>query len=249
MRIIPFTYLKKHEPVLTVQLLTLTGGPRVYTVPNLYFDSDNIIVECWGGGGKGGRANVAEFVSFGKARGGGGGGGAYSKSTFTLYGGQSIDYQIGDYIYDDTDTWFNSPSIILAKGGSNGIDTSFSNGGIGAGGAGGSSLASIGTLKYSGGNGVSGGNTTNYSGGGGGAAGSGGNGFSASQQNGGSGGTGGNPSGGVGKGGDGRIGTTNSGFAGTGYGAGGGGGLTSANTSSSPGGAGISGVIRLTYYI
>jgi hypothetical protein len=207
-------------------------------------------IECWGGGGRGGSATVGTFVLLGRSRGGGAGGGAYARSFLTITGGATYSLKIGSQPLGDTDTWFINNTTLLAKGGLNG-QSSFDNpSGVGNGGGAGSALQSIGQVLYSGGNGANAGTGgNNFSGGGGGSAGSAGDGNPGIQINGGQGGIGDKPGGGVGNGGNGRINTTAAGFAGSNFGSGGGGGLCSANTSSPSGGAGVTGVIRLTYYL
>jgi len=232
------------------QVTVVLGNPNVssWTAPSSITE---VTVECWGGGGKGGVAGPAEFVSYGRSRAGGGGGGAYAKSTIPVIGGTSYPIQIGFWNKSyGTDTWFINDTTVMAKGGANGQATSLSNLGIGLGGAGGSSTLSVGTVKYRGGNGASGGSSSsNYSGGAGGSAGTAGDGSSGSTYFGGYGGTGDKPGGGVGKGGDGRINTTGGGQNGSLYGSGGGGGLCSANTGPGSGGDGVAGVIALSYYL
>jgi hypothetical protein len=207
-------------------------------------DVTTLYAECWGAGGGGGRANVGDFVSLGKARGGGGGAGAYAASQLSITGGTSYSIKVGRSTVN-RDTWFISDTTLFAQGGDVGQATSISNGGIGAGGSGGSASLSIGTVKRSGGSGASASisNSPGYSGAGGGSGGSTGNGQSGV-----------NPNGGYsnepfyGKGGDSVLGQNNGQNA-VGIGNGGSGGNVALNTSSSPGGAGTNGRIKLTYYL
>lgn len=107
----------------------LTSG-SIWTVPADWNNTNNTI-DTIGGGGSGG-------ASGGDGGGTGGGGGAFArKSSIILTNGSVISYSVGNGSV--TDTWFYSPSTLLAKG---------ANGSLG-----GSASASVGDLKYSGGNG------------------------------------------------------------------------------------------------
>ena len=131
-----------------------------------------VTASCWGGGGNGGSPDISgdglDWVS-----GGSGGGGAFAKKIVSVTPGTTYTVTVGGA---SQDSWFISNTTVLAKAGGNGEDGScnatFCN--SAADGSGGSAAASIGDVKYSGGNGG-----TN-SGGGGGAAGSFGAGSSAS---------------------------------------------------------------------
>ena len=103
-----------------------------------------VTVECWGGGGRGGSRSS-------NGRGGGGGGGGYARSlvtvspgnyTVTIGAGSSSNTQPGG------DSWFGTASTIMAKGGA----TVGNNNSTGA--SGGTAAASIGTVKFSGGDGA-----------------------------------------------------------------------------------------------
>ncbi len=209
----------------TIVDLTVNG---TWTVP---CGVTSITVETWGAGGGGGpRSNVAT---------GGGGGGAYAQKVFTVNTGDSFAYKIGaggtgtTANNDGGDTWFASATTLMAKGGK-GAPYNKDEGG-----AGGLASASIGDIKYSGGDG---GKAKRISfiwngGGGGGAAKSDGNGGNGSTPGGGSSVAPG------GAGGAGKALAGGRGEAGKTYG-GGGGGTTSG---SDHGGAGAQGFIRITY--
>ncbi len=116
----------------------------------------SIEVEAWGGGGAGGSA----FGATGEA-GAGGGGGAYSKKTITVTFGTSYTVVVGagganagggNNGNPGGDSYFDTPSVLLAKGGAGGGKNS----GSGAtGGAGGAAASGVGDTKYSGGAGAS----------------------------------------------------------------------------------------------
>jgi len=234
-----------------VQLLSTNG---TFTVPA---GVTSLKIECWGGGGAG-----AWTSSSGRA-GGGGGGGAYAKSNLIVTPGQAFSYVIGvggnggnasSVVKNGGDTYFGSPSTVMAKGGL-GVANNTSPGS-----AGGQASASVGNVVTR--NGGNGGNGTgaggcDASGGGGGGAGSdfaGGNGVNGVLGtdilclNGGIGGAGG--TGGSQLGGNGGIGASSGGNGGSGnaYSAGGGGAKTSNFLGSNQtGGFGSGGVIRVTY--
>ncbi|MBP7167831.1 MAG: HYR domain-containing protein, partial [Bacteroidia bacterium] len=188
-------------------------------------------VECWGGGGKGGA------TSFSSNETGGGGGGAYARlNAFGLAPGTTYTVTVGSGSTSTAaggDSWFNTNSTVLAKGGS----TVANNGTGGA--NGGSATSSIGDVKFAGGNGANGSNN-NYGGGGGSSAGTGAAGANGATSNGGNAPTGG------GDGGDGRTGSNGNGFAGSIPG-GGGGGVRSGTFGSQTGGAGANGRVILTW--
>jgi hypothetical protein len=169
---------------MSTKVLFLTSANTgAWTVPSDF--GSLISIEGIGAGGSaplvsaGGSANIV----------GGGGGGAYAKSTSVsgLYAGGTTYVSVGNGANSSNttgaDTWFNvssnsAPTLstqgILAAGGNPGIKG-------GTAGAGGSSVNSIGDLKYSGGTGGNGfygvylsAYAETYSGGGGGAAGPGG---------------------------------------------------------------------------
>ncbi|MBN1112888.1 MAG: hypothetical protein JXA53_08240 [Bacteroidales bacterium] len=122
------------------------SGTFYYTVPA---GVTKLKVECWGAGGAGGSNTVWDYPS------GGGGGGAYSSSIISVIPGNVYTVTVGKGgVFtlsdgdDGTDTWFVTPTTIMAKGGLGGVGGSATNGGEG-----GSSSSSIGTIKFSGGNG------------------------------------------------------------------------------------------------
>lgn len=140
-----------------VVLFLTTPGAGSWTVP-ADFTSTNTI-ECIGGGGGGGNSNLTYP---------GGGGGAYAKiSNLSLTPGATITVSVGagggGGGSTGGDTWFNGASLAAASVGAKGGTGGYS------GGTGGAAAASVGTTKYSGGNGATSG--PNYCGGGGGAAG------------------------------------------------------------------------------
>ena len=196
----------------------------------------SITVECWGAGGGGGSAAVNNS---GNAA--GGGGGAYSSSVLTVVSGSSYPYVVGtggSAGNNGGNSTFNTNFVVAAGGAGVAADAN-------AGGAGGTVVASTGTVRYRGGNG---GNATDavspngISGGGGGGAGSSGNGGDAS---GATAGTGSSTNGG--NGGAGRTGATeNDGLLGSNYGGGGSGAHCTDNTNHT-GGSGAPGLIIITY--
>ena len=191
----------------------------------------SIKVECWGGGGAG-----ATMISSGS--GGGGGGGAYSSSTIAVTPGNTYTYTVGAGSGSSTaggDSWFQSATTVMAKGG-NSVAGNSSTGGTG-----GAASAGFGTLKYNGGSGRNGNTSgTDYGGGGGSSAGNLSDGTNATSQNGAS-----APSGG-GDGGAGKYSTQGNGSNGTSPGGAGGGALrTSSGTRT--GGTGADGQIKITF--
>lgn len=128
-----------------------TSGTGTWLVPDDW-DSANNSVEVIGGGAGGSRSQNS---------GGGGGGGAYAKVTnLTLTPGSTVTYQIGAGGVGNQsggDTWFNRTSgsattcnastmSVCAKGGSVNAESN-------VGGSGGQASASVGQVKFSGGNG------------------------------------------------------------------------------------------------
>ncbi|HEX2921312.1 MAG TPA: DUF2341 domain-containing protein [Bacteroidales bacterium] len=120
-----------------------------FTVPQ---GVTTIIVECWGAGGAGG-GNPSNADG-----GGGGGGGAYARSALIVIPGTSYDIAVGAGGIGSNgngtsggDTWFGTPALVLAKGGSFGSQVSSNL--PGAGGSGGLSSESFGDVVFSGGNG------------------------------------------------------------------------------------------------
>jgi hypothetical protein len=160
---------------------TFTGGGS-FIVPS---GVTSIKVETWGGGAGGGAT---------AGRDGGGGGGAYASSTLTVVPGASYNITIGTGGSEGvggTNTIFGSNVVVAAGGSSN---TANDNGG-----AGGTVAASIGDVRFAGGNGGNaapggGGGGTDRAGGGGGASGrptaTGSNGSVGTNSTGGTGGTG-----------------------------------------------------------
>lgn len=145
-----------------VRIFLTTPGAGTWTVPA---DCQKATIECIGGGASGGSLWWGGPESYG------GGGGAYSKlNEIELTPGDSISYSVGlggvhpsgssAHWVSGTDTWFKSTSDVLAKGANHNT--------------GGQASASVGDVKYNGGNGgpVAGA----YGGSGGGAGGLNGNG-------------------------------------------------------------------------
>lgn len=202
-----------------------TGSTQSFTVPNCV---EQITVEAWGGGGRGSTRSTS-------GGGAGGGGGAYARSTFTsLTPGVSINYYVGAGSSSTSagqDSWFNSNSILLAKGGNSAANNSNTRVGVQAG--------SIGQQTYSGGLSAAG-SSGNYGGGGASSAGTNSNGnYTSNQttQNGAS----------VTGGGSGGNGGANNANGFPGQIPGGGGGGTSRSSGTITGGTGGSGMIRITY--
>lgn len=198
-------------------------------------------VECWGAGGTGGSANVASGA------GGGAAGGCYvitkkypvvagTVYTVTVGTGQAATTPTSDNTAPSGgDTWFDSTSGVVAKGGAGGQNRSTA--GNGAAGTG-STTGCIGDSAFAGGNGAAGVSTT-VGGGGGGGAGSTGAGGNAATSTGGTGTTvgGGNGSNGV---------NAASATAASNAGGGGGGARASGGTLRS-GGKGGNGRVDITY--
>lgn len=104
----------------TSALHVYTSGSNVTeTFPN---GARNLVVEAWGHGGGGGTANNI-------LGGGGGGGGGFSRSSFSIVGGQTLQYTIGPYGSSST---VSSGSFVLV---STMVANSGVNGGRPAGGA------------------------------------------------------------------------------------------------------------------
>ena len=200
----------------------LTDGS--FTVPA---GVSSLTVECWGGGGGG-----STITSNGR-RGGGGGGAAYARSILSVTGGSVYNIVVGTGGASNTVGESSSfgANLVMAIGGEGCLNNSQT------GAAGGSAAASIGMVRFSGGNGANGGAT--YSGGGGGGAGSTGNGGSTINQNAGTG-----TAVGGGAGGTGVQGSAN-GNNGSIYGGGGSGAVTNSNTDRY-GGSGAGGLVIVT---
>ena len=208
-----------------------TGGP--FTVPA---GVNSITVGCWGGGGAGGNR-----TSNGVA--GGGGGGAFSSSVIAVTPGDTYSYVVGaggtsgSSATAGGDTWFGSPTTVMAKGG-NSVSTNSQTGATG-----GAAGPGFGTIKNSGGNGRNGNTSgTDYGGGGGSSAGIaiGANGNNATTN------VGANAPAGGGDGGDGRFSSQGNGQAGNVPGGGGGGALRT-SSSTRTGGTGAVGQVSITY--
>lgn len=188
----------------------------------------SIIVEAWGGGG-GGRTGGG-----GGTASGGGGGGGYSKKTIAVSAGTNYTISVGAHVGAGTagnDSYFDSVSTLLAKGGAAGLIYPGSA-------AGGAAASGVGDTKYSGGAGGLGNPNGGGAGGAGGPDGNGGGGQNADAgQAGGAGSAGSGGAGGAGGGaGNGGNGTANA----TKGGGGGGGGGNNLNggAGGAPGGAG-----------
>ena len=227
MRLLVCIFLISFSTKLNAQTSQTYTSSGTFVVPA---GVTSVQVEAWGGGGRGGsrQSNIGGS--------GGGGGGAYAKKVITVTSGSSYTVTVGSGSTTNSpggDSWFNTNTTILAKGG-NSVDLNISTAATG-----GSSASCIGTVVYSGGNGKDG-ISGNYGGGGGSSAGTGSNGTNApdasgaiAPSGGGNGGTG--KSGGGGVGGDGFF-----------IGGGGGGAFTTANGTQA-GGNGGDGQIILTY--
>jgi hypothetical protein len=234
--------------VTVLKTVFITSGTS-YTIPSDF--SSLVSIEAIGGGAGGGALSTSDFF-------GGGGGGAYAKTTSVtgLAASGSVSINIGAGGAARTsggDTWFNTaansaPSIstngVLAKAGQ--TPTLTTPAGY-TGGLGGTAAASVGSTKFSGGNGGSNlvtgqeGSAGCYPGGGaaagpGGVGGAGGN---TTAINGGGGGGGGAATL-AGPGNAGSNGVANAGSTGGNNGSGVGGGVAGVNAAS-PGGAGSAG--------
>jgi hypothetical protein len=250
--------MKKLYPFFIATMLAITAMSQVppcsvtLTTSGTWIcpaNVNSVKVECWGGGGQGGEASLT-YVNYWHAEGGGAGGGAYASSVVSVTPGNSYPYVVGTGgsgtgNQSGNNTTFNS-TIVVAVGGSFGVDGV---NGAGAGGAGGQASAYTGTTTYSGGAGASG-NTYNpylgVGGSGGGSAGSGGNGGNGIIEGaGGAGGTGTYPGGVGGVGGAHPL----AGTSGTVPGGGGGGGGIEGCCGAFSGGAGGDGMIKLTYIV
>lgn len=221
----------------TNQLFT-TAGPHNFTVPTGVL---SVKVECVGGGGAGGRVTPSNIFDNDAA--GGGGGGAYAAALVPVISGNIYPVFVGvGGINNGSSTnggnsYFNDGSLVLAAGGTtrSGNDNT-------AGVAGGQASASVGTIKYSGGNGGNGKESDSDGGGGGGAAGSTGNG-----SNGGTVSAGGATPNFGGYGGPGGASGANGQPGGT-YG-GGGGGSSAQGSNDRNGGAGASGLVSVSWIL
>lgn len=218
----------------TVNLTTTGAG--TWTVPD---GVTSVTVSVWGGGAAAG--NIAASDANGSA---GGGGGAFSQKVITVTPGSVINFSLGAGGVGTTvgapttgasggDTWFNTATDTMAKGGTGGLGAS--------GGLGGLAASGFGTTKFSGGGG--GGGFRSGGGGSGGKTSDGGNGGLPSSSPGGTAGTG-SPGGGVGAAGRGTGSGAGNNAAARG---GGGGGSGSAAASPVAGANGFRGEIQLDY--
>ena len=200
-------------------------------------------VSAWGGGGAGGATTGGNNTKVGA----GGGGGAFAMlnampvNPSTIYSGVAGPGGVAGSGNggNGTDSWFNSNTMLLAKGGSGG--GSGGTGTYGVPGSGGLAISSIGDVMNSGGN-ASRGTRGSYSGAGGGSAGSIGNGGDATAGTGGTAGSGALPGA---NGANART-SRNNGLAGSAPGSGGSGGYGN-NNSNYNGGNGADGVVAITY--
>ena len=134
----------------TTQTYNSTG---TFTVPA---GVSSIQVQAWGAGGAGG-GNTTNADGAG-----GGGGGAYSANPAVLVVPGTYTVTVGTPGYGNagaaggngSDSWFNTTTTVLAKGGNGGNPPVSGNGGTG--GTGGAAASGFGTTKYSGGNGGTG---------------------------------------------------------------------------------------------
>jgi len=224
---------------LKAQTVEVFSGAGTFYTPS-YVKS--IKVECWGGGGAGGRATGNP------GSGGGGAGGAYSASVLSSLN-SSYSVTVGAAktsagsntasLNNGNPSWFGSTTNVYAIGGPGGAGTSnnYANGARGTG----TTTGCYGTVKYAGGNGTVGVYTSNVAGGaGGGGAGSTGTGNSASS---GTGGVAKYENGGAGANG---VANSTSGAAGSSYGGGGSGGKANASANQT-GGTGAQGYVRVSY--
>jgi hypothetical protein len=202
-------------------------------------------VRCWGGGGSAGGVTATPGTSL---CGGGGAGGAYAETlAYPVTPGVTYTVTVAATKVGSTgngsagnDTWFDSVTGVLAKGGAGGT-APVTAGASGLGGSG-STTGCIGDNVFAGGSGGNGlANSTTFTGPGGGGAGSG---AAGSPGSGTSGGGGGSASGG--SGGNGRT-TAGAGSAGSTYGGGGAGAFGTVASHSFAGGNGASGRMELEY--
>lgn len=206
------------------QFQTFTSSGN-FTVPA---NVTSISVEVWGGGGRGATMSAA-------GAGGGGGGGAYSRSILTVVPGTTYSFVVGSGSNSASpggDTWFGTSTTVMAKGGSSAANDSALPG------AGGQAALGVGDVTFSGGSGFNGSGTN--AGGGGSSAGS------SSPGNSASGSAGAIAPNEGGNGGAGRVGSSGNGIAGTVFG-GAGGGAYRFDGGVRVGGAGASGLVRVSW--
>jgi hypothetical protein len=154
-----FLLIASNTHAQSTQTFTNSG---TFTVPA---GVTQITVECWGAGGGGGSAASNGTVC------GGGGGGAYAKSVINVTAGNTYNVLVGTGGSADVsggNSSFNSTTVIAAGGRGATYNSSVA-------GAGGTVAASVGTIRYAGGNGANGGTNSGGGGGGAGSTGAGGN--------------------------------------------------------------------------
>lgn len=235
----------------------LTVGSNSFTTHSSVIE---LTVEAVGGGGGGGRCTNGSVFNH-KAN--GGGGGAYIKTRVGVSGSTNYSVVVGAAGYNNSngaqanggDSYFGPGTQAFAQGGR----TKFGDAGDDnvVGGTGGAAASSIGTIRFSGGDGGCGEDSDPDGGGGGGAAGPNGNGNRGVRAPGTDGACGVNGSGagagglfltGTAVGGNGGGGGNNGDVGGAGANYGGGGGGSSAQSGSSrSGGAGASGIAVLSW--
>jgi hypothetical protein len=211
-----------------------TAGTTVWLCPA---GVTSVTVKCYGGGGGGGRRAGVGVT-------GGGGGGAYaSKINVPVTPGTIYTVVVGaggaaaSPATAGGDSYFNTASTVMAKGGSAVANNSATGA---AGGQAASCVGDVGSV-FSGGTGGTGSETSGGKGGGGaGTGGPGGNG-GVGTANGAGTATGG------GNGGNGKISPQGSGSSGSIYGGGGGGSYRSSSTGSALGGAGAAGAVIIEW--
>ena len=214
------------------EIIFSAPGNHSFTVPA---GITSIEVQVIGAGGRGGFRTTGNNLPLA-----GGGGGAYAQDTFTVTPGETFDLYVGIGATSQDpgeDTWFDSTTSVMAKGGESVVNNSNDPG------AGGSAADSIGAVTYSGGYGA-GGVGASYGGGGGASGTATGDGAYADDttvsDDGATGATGG------GNGGDGAM-LGIPGVAGAVPGGGGGGGFRAGNLTSQNPGNGASGRVTIIY--
>ena len=142
-------------PSYLLNELWSASGDYTWVVPGCV---NTITVQTWGAGGGGGGANASAYD------GGGGGGGAFSSSVMSVIQGTTYSLSVGaggsasftTKGVKGGDSWFGSPSTVMAQGGAGGVRNG-ATGEDGSGGVGGQANAGYGQIKYSGGVGGRGG--------------------------------------------------------------------------------------------
>ena len=213
--------------------VAVTGGDYIFTVPD---NVNQITVESWGAGGRGGSVTTGG-VNAGR---GGGGGGAYVSSTLLVIPGEVLTVRVGA---GATGTAAGGNSWV--RRGTNDLVRAVGGGSVGdvtAGASGGSGAASFGDIRFSGGDGASGTSSgIRLGGGGGSSAGIAASGLSATDA------TGAVAPAGGGSGGDGRTGSSGDGSPGVVPGGGGGGSMRDGRGSRPEGGAGADGRVVIRF--